>query len=136
MIAFYICCLFFENVHKYENCHTVLHFQGVMAFILYALLRNPCLASCISPQGASSYSMNGHIFDPTLSTTGAPPGPGQYQFHPTTLDAGSLKGSRASLLNEVGRNGELMFLWSEVFLTFVLFLFLHGYTLPIEHLLL
>jgi len=48
--------------------------------------------------------MNGHIFDPTLSAaTGAPPGPGQYQFHPTTLDVASLKGSRASLLNEVGK---------------------------------
>lgn len=72
-----------------------------MAFVLYALLRNPCLANWLSPQRASSYSMNGHIFDPTLSSTGAPPGSGQYQFHPTTLDVGSLKGSRASLLNEV-----------------------------------
>ncbi|XP_052793587.1 adhesion G-protein coupled receptor V1-like [Mya arenaria] len=75
--------------------------QGLMAVVAYALLRNPCLAGFLAPQRASSYSMTGHMFDPALSThQGAGPPQGQYQFHPSTLDVGSLKGSRASLLNE------------------------------------
>ncbi|KAH3717902.1 hypothetical protein DPMN_060698 [Dreissena polymorpha] len=74
--------------------------QGLMALVLYAVLRNPCIASCITPQRASSYSMTGHLFDPALPQGGAGSPGGQYQFHPSTLDVGSLKGSRASLLNE------------------------------------
>ena len=72
-----------------------------MALVLYALMRNPCLATCITPQRASSYSMTGHMFEPALSHAGSGPPAGQYQFRPATLDAGSLKGSHASLLNEV-----------------------------------
>ena len=76
-------------------------FQGLMALILYSLLRNPCLTHCFGPQRASSYSMTGHMFDPNQTQAAPNTGTGQYQFHPATLDVGSLKGSRASLLNEV-----------------------------------
>ncbi|KAL4228132.1 hypothetical protein ACF0H5_013567 [Mactra antiquata] len=74
--------------------------QGIMAFVLYAILRNPWVMSCCAPQRASSYSMNGHTFTSADVQTGQSAGTGQYQFHPATLDVGSLKGSRASLLNE------------------------------------
>ena len=48
--------------------------------------------------------MNANPLDPTrsyLPQIHSTPGTGQYQFHPATLDVASLKGSRASLLNEV-----------------------------------
>ena len=72
-----------------------------MALVLYAVLRNPCLVQCFAPQKVSSYAVSANLYDPTHIQQHTSPGEGQYQFHPSALDVGSLKGSRASLLNEV-----------------------------------
>ena len=97
----------FHQTRLYEpevpNSHRLAHFifQGIMALVLYAVLRNPCLVQCFAPQKVSSYAVSANLYDPTHIQQHTSPGEGQYQFHPSALDVGSLKGSRASLLNEV-----------------------------------
>lgn len=58
-----------------------------MALVLYTILRNPCMQKCYGPQ-KSNYPVN-------TDGLSLPPN------HTNVLDIGSLKGSRASILNEV-----------------------------------
>ncbi|KAK3601207.1 hypothetical protein CHS0354_004407 [Potamilus streckersoni] len=69
--------------------------MGLMALILYAVLRNPCVYQRLNPRKVSTYSVNGSLHHQNLRH-----GVEQYGFHPSNLDIASLKGSKASLLNE------------------------------------
>ncbi|KAL3865787.1 hypothetical protein ACJMK2_043142 [Sinanodonta woodiana] len=69
--------------------------MGIMALVLYAVLRNPCVHQCLGLRQVSTYSVNGSLHHQNLRN-----GVEQYEINPSTLDIASLKGSKASLLNE------------------------------------
>ena len=70
-------------------CLHVFVLQGIMVLVLYTFLRNPCIQKCFGPQ-KSNYPLN-------TGTDGLP----LPSHHPNVLDIGTLKESRASVLNEV-----------------------------------
>jgi hypothetical protein len=86
---------FFLYIYYYtsfDTCNFETHhifIQGVMALVLYTILRNPCMQKCYGPQ-KSNYPLNTGTDGLSLPSN-----------HTNVLDIGSLKGSRASILNEV-----------------------------------
>ncbi|KAK7486836.1 hypothetical protein BaRGS_00021983 [Batillaria attramentaria] len=66
--------------------------QGLLALVLYAILRNPCLMRCI-PGHKTSY------YNPAHSDVGALPTPAP-DYGRLNVSAASIKGSRTSLINE------------------------------------
>nr|KAG5699574.1 hypothetical protein BaRGS_033770 [Batillaria attramentaria] len=65
---------------------------GLLALVLYAILRNPCLMRCI-PGHKTSY------YNPAHSDVGALPTPAP-DYGRLNVSAASIKGSRTSLINE------------------------------------
>ncbi|XP_069137444.1 adhesion G-protein coupled receptor V1-like isoform X2 [Argopecten irradians] len=67
--------------------------QGLLALVLYTILRNPCIQQCFGPQ-KQLYSISAD------ANAGAMSGGDDIRHHMASVEIGSLKGSRASLLNE------------------------------------
>ncbi|XP_033749541.1 adhesion G-protein coupled receptor V1-like [Pecten maximus] len=67
--------------------------QGLLALVLYTILRNPCVQQCFGPQ-KQLYSISAD------ANTGVMSGGDDIRHHMASVEIGSLKGSRASLLNE------------------------------------
>ncbi|XP_060082724.1 adhesion G-protein coupled receptor V1-like [Ylistrum balloti] len=67
--------------------------QGLLALVLYTILRNPCVQQCFGPQ-KQLYSISAD------ANTGTMSGGDDIRHHMASVEIGSLKGSRASLLNE------------------------------------
>lgn len=68
--------------------------QALLVIVLYTVLRNPCVQECLEPQ-KRAYSMSTENLHHSTTVPA--------DFHNTfTTEIGSLKGSTASVVNEVG----------------------------------